>query len=272
MTQAYLSGAIPIFGNFPEGFNGWGPDMNRNLLLMSYFAQPSVINISQYSPPSTVVAGRMYIVRSGNTFRSIFYFFDENGVRDTAIPANSIVLYELGGWWYIPPKLGMQVYNQSTSSFYKYNGSAWVDVKPPFIGGRWYKRTAQFVATSNTTADTRIQWGRVSFANGVQINSDNILSFTESGYYDIRLQTTCTRGLGAGHSISRIRNATTNNILAEASIYAQGNLSVNEVNTCSWIGLINLSDTIDFRIQSTESPNTLVSSAVRTFCDCKRID
>ncbi len=270
MTQQFLDGAIPIFGNFPEGFNGWGPDMNRNLLLMSYFVQPSVINTSQRTPPSTLVAGRMYIARSGNTFTSSFYFPDEiefanqRGIQP-AIPANSIVLRQLGGWWYIPPKLGMQVYNQSTSSYYTYNGSAWVPVIPLFIGGRWYKTSTQLVGTSST-----IVWHVSEFQTGMS-RSGNILNIPTAGYYDIRLQTTSNRGNGSGTTTIAIRNAGSNKTLATAGSYSPTGIPITEINNCSWQGYLGSNSQIDFRISTTEGPTTIYSGDSSTFFDCKKI-
>ncbi len=262
---------LGLRNGFRAGENGWGEEaFNYNFNKLSSLIHISIKAMNKRVPSSNDPVGTAYIVGSSpyGHFSGIsagwIAYKDLSSPAPTSGTSPAI-------WYFQQPFTGMTIYNETDNRLYVYD-NGWAIVRPPLIGGRWYKTGAQLVGATTGNSDSRIAWGGLGFQLGVQMNSNNTLSFTEAGYYDIRLQTTCQRGFGGGHSFTRIRNNRTGAVLAEASIYAPASLSVNEVNICSWQGLINVSDTIDFRIQTSESANTVQAGQTLTFCDCKRID
>lgn len=94
------------------GSNGWKPDMDRNLWLLSLVCQASITSVVS-SLPGSPLAGQRHIITTGANAQQIAVY-DRN-------PIDS----ETGGWVYIVPNKGWIVVDNSNGAVLRFNGATW---------------------------------------------------------------------------------------------------------------------------------------------------
>lgn len=105
---AHAFPGIGLVGGRSPGEDGWGDEMNGNLLKVSSLLHLTAISMTSVLPASPS-DGVLYIVRG-----------------DDGANPNKIAVRDEGVWTYISPLVGMRARILDTSSWAWFNGSSWV--------------------------------------------------------------------------------------------------------------------------------------------------
>jgi hypothetical protein len=103
---------LGLVAYFPKGSDNWNDDMDQNLRLLSILVQAHVLSMTA-ALPANPPNGQVYIVpHDGGTY------------------ANAIAARDAGGWAYITPQKGWQVYVEDAAKFVYFDGTGWADTLP----------------------------------------------------------------------------------------------------------------------------------------------
>lgn len=108
-----------------DGEDGWGPDMNRNLLLLDALVQGVAKSRTTTAPPLFPTQADIYVVPAG-----------ASGIW--AGEADKVTVYETygtPGWFFVQPKSGWRLWVSDEAVFIRYNGVAWVNESAGPVGG-----------------------------------------------------------------------------------------------------------------------------------------
>jgi hypothetical protein len=94
---------IALTGGFADGEEGWGDDMNANLLKLSVLTQAGVLGLVDVVPANPE-DGDVYILTADQT----------------------VAAFTGGAWTYIAPTEGWIFYDRANKRYVSYNGLAWV--------------------------------------------------------------------------------------------------------------------------------------------------
>lgn len=101
---AHTLPGIGLTGGRSPGEDGWGDEMNLNLLLMSTLAQLTVKS-RVTALPGSPANGDIYIIPS---------------------PDNRVAVRDAGAWTYVTPFKGIRAYLADEDALVVFNGTAWV--------------------------------------------------------------------------------------------------------------------------------------------------
>lgn len=110
MAKRVLPG-LGLMGNFADGEDAWGADMDATLLRLSVLVQAGVKS-SLAAIPGSPAQGDVHLL--------------------TAAPnKDSIAVYDGGAWTYFAPAKGWWIYDRGANKYLSYSGAAWAE----FAGG-----------------------------------------------------------------------------------------------------------------------------------------
>lgn len=118
---------------FSPGENGWGPDMSRNMLLLSVLTQGVVLEKVAVLPASPD-NGDVYLVDETN-----------------ADAPNAVAIRDAGAWVYAEPSDGWLLFNQAEGYYERFDGTAWSELETGGGGGGTAVSTN--IAGASTTLD-----------------------------------------------------------------------------------------------------------------------
>lgn len=98
---------LGLSGFWGLGEDGWKTGMDANLLKLSAVVQGKVLDVVE-TLPGTPNEGDIYVVTTG-------------------AQANDVAVYDNAAWVYLTPAAGWRVYNAASSSYWKFDGSAWAE-------------------------------------------------------------------------------------------------------------------------------------------------
>jgi hypothetical protein len=95
------------------GFNGWGADMDANLLLIGRFGfHLSVKDRDLTAPPGTPITGDTYICATGST-------------GDWAGKDGQVAIYDGSAWQFGAPRIGWVAYIEDEEKLSAYKAAGW---------------------------------------------------------------------------------------------------------------------------------------------------
>ena len=105
---------VPLMEGRSVGEDGWGPEMNANLRMLSALIQARAIDKDLATPP-VGVNGAVYVIATGPT-------------GAWAGRANQIARYYTTGatWEFYTPLAGWEIYMIDEAVKYRFNGTSWV--------------------------------------------------------------------------------------------------------------------------------------------------
>lgn len=117
----YIAPNLSTRWGWDIGEDGWGPDMNLNLLVFDSLIQGAVISRTITAPPGAA-QGAIYIIPVGAT-------------GEWAGKTGQVAIMLPLGWVYFVPHVGWRFWVIAENLFVRYTGSSWVSETTGSVGG-----------------------------------------------------------------------------------------------------------------------------------------
>jgi hypothetical protein len=200
---------LGLVWGYAPGEAGWGVGgFNPNFQKLEALVHLTVVSITT-TPPATPANGDCYIVGVGGT--GVWAGHDS----DVA------VWYTTGGWLYIDPAIGVRTYNRATSTYWRYDGSVWIQEILPSadVSGPASAVDAHLVVFDGTT-------GKIIRDGGQELPDGFLVGTTDSQIL-----------------VNKIIEGASNSLTVRLDADVSGNLPVSRLNggtgasaTTAWYG------------------------------------
>lgn len=122
---------VSLGWGWDDGEDGWGEDMNRNLLLLDSLVQGAAKSRVTTAPPVSPQQADIYIIPAGAT-------------GAWAGQTNQVAIFETygdAGWFFLTPHPGWRFFVLDEQIFIRWNGASWISESAGPIGGGIYGYT-----------------------------------------------------------------------------------------------------------------------------------